>query len=538
MAAKKLENLTGAGIMEEVESKGIKSMSEKLESICPCYAEMDVLFCHNPNVTPIASYDSQEKYSLNGGDDVFLLDKENSGLESPLNLNPLLNNDDNLVPVENIQDDSQSKSITHSTQKPNQAMLPNLNDKSGSRKRVLDMFAPTYANLLESQHKAREISDNAHLEWDRERLEQQAHLNLKPKPGLQRSLSTESLGDLKEPGTLWIHSVPQDLVDSLLSKRQKAAHLVPQIAGIYLEVVPHFEPFVKYGARQLYGKYEFEQEKDANLTFAKVVNDTECLPQFNKLELNGYLTKSTTQLGCYPLLLEVVLKYTPEGHPNKTDIPKVVKMIREILTRVNVETGKSENRFNLAQLDRQLVFRQGEAFDLRLREEGRELIYKGQLKKCGGGGSDSAELKVYLFDHALLMVNHKNSRKSDNLKVYCKPIPLELLTVTGIGINEESVGGPRSGAQAKKSIINCSTCTSEPTGGSNNLNTIVHHQENNKSGYSIVLWATTWQARQKWLEKIETHEQNTVFEMITLSEGFFVGSNSAQCQGFWHLALI
>jgi hypothetical protein len=57
------------------------------------------------------------------------------------------------------------------------------------------------------------------------RLEQQARLNLKPKPGLQRSLSTESLGDLKEPGTLWIHSVPQEVVDSVNDtekKRQEA----------------------------------------------------------------------------------------------------------------------------------------------------------------------------------------------------------------------------------------------------------------------------------------------------------------------------
>ncbi|MBW0543080.1 hypothetical protein O181_082795 [Austropuccinia psidii MF-1] len=153
MAAKKFENLTGAGITEEDESKGIKSMSEKLESMCPCYVEMDVLFGHKPNVTPIASYDLQEKDSFNGDDDDVFLDKENNRLDSPHNLDPLLNNDDNLVPVENLQDDSQSKSITHSTQKRNQAMTPNLNDKSGSRKRSLDMFAPTYANLLESRNK-------------------------------------------------------------------------------------------------------------------------------------------------------------------------------------------------------------------------------------------------------------------------------------------------------------------------------------------------------------------------------------------------
>lgn len=35
-------------------------------------------------------------------------------------------------------------------------------------------------------------------------------------------------------------------------------------------------------------------------------------------------------------------------------------MIREFLAKVNVETGKTENRFNLLQLDQQLVYRPGE----------------------------------------------------------------------------------------------------------------------------------------------------------------------------------
>ncbi|MBW0513537.1 hypothetical protein O181_053252 [Austropuccinia psidii MF-1] len=178
MAAKKFKTLTGAGITEEDESKGIRSISEKLESMCPCYAEMDVLFGHKPNVTPIASYDSQEKDGFNGDDDDVLLDKENNRLDSPHNLDPLLNNDGNLVPVEDLQDDTQIKSTMHSTQKRNKAMIPNLNDKSGSRKMSLDMFAPTYANFLESRNKAHEISDNARLEWDRERWNEEKVCNM------------------------------------------------------------------------------------------------------------------------------------------------------------------------------------------------------------------------------------------------------------------------------------------------------------------------------------------------------------------------
>ena len=54
--------------------------------------------------------------------------------------------------------------------------------------------------------------------------------------------------------------------------------------------------------------------------------------------------------------------------------------------------------------------------DLRLKEEGREVVYKGPLKRCGGSRSDSGELLVFLLDHALLMVKQKN--KADQFKVY------------------------------------------------------------------------------------------------------------------------
>ena len=151
------------------------------------------------------------------------------------------------------------------------------------------------------------------------------------------------------------------------------------------------------------------------------------------MELNAYLTKPTTRLARYPLLLEAVLKQTPDESADKQEIPKVVTLIREFLAEVNLQTGRTENRFNLLQLEQQLLFRPGEqvvrAFheyqtrcaytrdqDLRLKEEGREMVYKGPLKRRGGSQSDSGELLVFLLDHALLMVKQKN--KADQFKVY------------------------------------------------------------------------------------------------------------------------
>lgn len=62
----------------------------------------------------------------------------------------------------------------------------------------------------------------------------------------------------------------------LLSKRQKQFAVVGEIGDIFLEVVPQFEPFVDYGAHQLYGKYEFEKEKSSNAAFAVFVEVSFC----------------------------------------------------------------------------------------------------------------------------------------------------------------------------------------------------------------------------------------------------------------------
>lgn len=57
-----------------------------------------------------------------------------------------------------------------------------------------------------------------------------------------------------------------------LNKRQKSYALVERIGDILLDAVPHFSPFVSYGSHQLYGKFEFEKEKNANPEFQKFVD--------------------------------------------------------------------------------------------------------------------------------------------------------------------------------------------------------------------------------------------------------------------------
>lgn len=452
------------------------------------------------------------------------------------------------------------------------------------------------------------------------RLEQQARLNMMPKPGLKKSNSEEVLlGDDdrlgSEPGALWIHSVSKETADSVsdtekkrqeaineliyterdfvrdleylrdkwmaplrtgtvipearreafvkqvfwnvtdvhdvnirlaeaLTRRQKQQPVVTSVGDLLLKVIPDFEPFVKYGAHQLYGKYEFEKEKGSNPAFAKFVETTERLPESRKLELNGYLTKPTTRLARYPLLLEAINKITEEGNPDKENIPKAVKMIRELLAKVNYESGRSEARFNLVQLDEQLVFKPGEAVDLKLRDENRDLIFKGPLKKRGGTQSESAELQVFLFDHAVLMVKPKSSNKNEQYKVYRKPIPLELLVVSTMDdpstIRNNTAARPKSlmSRTSNTSKLNLSTngngarnSVPDPTSKQGFSITFTHL---GRKGYALTLWSPSWAGRKKWLDKIEERQaelrqRSLVFETSVLSEGYFVGSNKVTC---------
>lgn len=50
----------------------------------------------------------------------------------------------------------------------------------------------------------------------------------------------------------------------------------------------------------------------------------------------------------------------------------------------------------------------------------------------------------------------------------------------------------------------------------------------------MTLWANTYVARKKWLEHIFKQqelmrERSTIFEMLTLNDGFFTGINKVNC---------
>ena len=327
-----------------------------------------------------------------------------------------------------------------------------------------------------------------------------------------------------------VHAVNSKLAEAL-TRRQQEDPVVRNVGDIFLEWVPRFGPFVKYGANQLWGKHEFEAERTRNPQFSKFVDETERLKESRKLELNGYLTKPTTRLARYPLLLENVLKYTAEDNPDTKDIPQATAMIKEFLQKVNDESGKAENKFNLRQLQVSLKWTGMEKGDhLKLLEEGRQLVYKGPLKKSP---TDSSEVHVYLFNHALLFVKQKTSNRQEELRVYKKPIPLELLVITQmdeviprLGISKRPSSSLIPGAKA--AINGPKAATSGKEGYP------ITFQHIGKGGYDMTLYAMSTISRRKWMENIEEQQEKlrsrgNFYTKTVLCDNFFTSAHKVNC---------
>lgn len=311
-----------------------------------------------------------------------------------------------------------------------------------------------------------------------------------------------------------------------LNARQKESHIVHNVGDIFLQHVPFFDPFIKYGSNQLYGKYEFEKEKASNPGFARFVEETERLKESRKLELNGYLTKPTTRLARYPLLLEQVVKNTPDDNADKQNIPKAVKLIKDFLSRVNTESGRAENHFNLVQLNSSLKFNPGDYVDLKLTEENRQMLTKMAFKKTP---TDSSEVTAYLFDHAVLLVRIKVVNKREEYRVYRKPIPLELLVIAQM---DEVI--PRVGISKRpSSSLLSNKATANPPSTKDGLPITFRHL--GKGGYEQTLYATSPTQRRKFIEMVEEQQRklrernSNFYNKTVLCEKFFTAVNRVNC---------
>lgn len=219
-----------------------------------------------------------------------------------------------------------------------------------------------------------------------------------------------------------------------------------------------FDAYLEYGKNLVWSKYWFDTEKATNESFSKFIQDVERKPEFRKLSIQSFLTRPTTRLGRYILLLEHIQKNTFTSDM----IDLAITQLKTLLTKINIEAGLSDNKLRLFTLHKSLVYQshqansgaagismsgsteslssigmisrngsqvstnglglanqsatKSEVDDLKLLDENRVLVREGRLvvKKAAGA---EMELTVFLFDHMLVLTKKK---KNGLFKIYKK----------------------------------------------------------------------------------------------------------------------
>ncbi|KAJ2956222.1 hypothetical protein NQZ79_g7884 [Umbelopsis isabellina] len=336
-----------------------------------------------------------------------------------------------------------------------------------------------------------------------------------------------------------IHEVNSRLLFAL-QKRQSEHPVVSQIGDVMLAHVVNFEPFVEYGARQYGAKMAFERERAVNQEFDAFIKEVERKPESRKLEINGYLTKPTTRLGRYNLLLGEILKHTPEGHSDCVVIKKVMDIITKFLRRVNIESGNAKNKFDLRQLHDNMSFKnKSDDTDLDLLAEERVIIKQGSLKKTAA--LDSTNYQLILLDNYLLITKLKVVGLEEHYTVQRKPIPLELLMV---GVPEQTRVRRASSilpyARPGSTIPNVNLSVNAPvwptvtdvggyTSNKGGFPISFHHVGRKGSGH-FTLYAPTLAARRPWIDKIEKQKElsmknRRIFELVPICDRLFCLTN-------------
>ncbi len=169
----------------------------------------------------------------------------------------------------------------------------------------------------------------------------------------------------------------------------------------------------------------------------------------------------------------------------------------------------------------------------RLREKikvecARVIMTKMNFKKSP---TDTAEVQVYLFDHAVLMCRIKSVNKREELRAYRKPIPLELLVIA-----EMDQVIPRLGITKRpsSSLIPGAKSSTSNTPGQKDVYPITFRHLG-KGAYELQLYATSVTQRKKFIELVEEQQSklrdrsSNFYTKTILCEGFFNAQNRVNC---------
>jgi hypothetical protein len=162
-----------------------------------------------------------------------------------------------------------------------------------------------------------------------------------------------------------------------------------------LEFIPYFKMYTEYVHNQ--EKSSRTLKKCANSSAVKKFFEANEMNEMSQgLDIESLLITPVQRIPRYRLLLESVLKYTPNEHPDKVLIEDCLSELDVVLNSINQAAKEAEEYFALINLEKQ--FREGASTHLAI--FGRKLIKTGILIK--EGRASEAHYTFFLFNDLLI----------------------------------------------------------------------------------------------------------------------------------------
>lgn len=105
-----------------------------------------------------------------------------------------------------------------------------------------------------------------------------------------------------------------------LQAMQSQHSVMPSIADAMLRWSTRLDAYVTYGAQQAVAKHILDEELANNTAFKQFCQVNERKKEARKLPVQSFLSRATTRLGRYPLLLEALMKKSEGLKYNDSDI--------------------------------------------------------------------------------------------------------------------------------------------------------------------------------------------------------------------------
>ncbi|KAI9270866.1 CNH domain-containing protein [Sporodiniella umbellata] len=314
---------------------------------------------------------------------------------------------------------------------------------------------------------------------------------------------------------------------------------IDQIGDIFLRHTDNFlATYLQYGPHVVLAEYEAKREAESNIMFQTFIGDKEKRAESRRLPFRHFIVLPVTRLQRYSLLLDAVLKKTPEGHSDRKALTACIEVVKKVAMRVDEATLKTKNTLRIYEINQRIRFKPGEPHNLDLLKTGRRLLKEGILTRRPHLVVETVELHVFLFDHLLLMTKVKKApNKSDDVEytVSKKPIPMALLHIQeategfsiGLRTMSSTTDSMMTSSTSHPSIVNASSL---PFG--TNFPFLIQHL--GRHGADHMLYAENATVRLEWKEKVieakatmeAAQVDKCVFEIQSLSDTTFGGSNS------------